>query len=106
MSTTTINIKIDAELKELAAELAEEFGMSLGTMTKVLLKQAVRKKSISLDARTELFPPEQMTPEMARIIGEFEAERRAGTLETISHDEFMRLAKEDIAKNAKRHARN
>ncbi len=81
MSTTTINIKIDDDLKDQAAALAEEFGMSLGTMAKALLKQAVRKKSISLDARTELFPPEQMTPEMERIIGEFDARMKAGTLE-------------------------
>lgn len=81
MSTATATIKIDDKLKNDAQALAEELGMSFGTLVKVLLKQAVRKKGIEIDTREELFPPEQMTPEMERIIGEFDAKMKAGTLE-------------------------
>ena len=81
MNTTTINIKIDTKLKDEASALADEFGMSLGTMIKVLVRQTVRKKHLAIDTREEQFPPEQMTPQMEKIIAEVDADIRAGRTE-------------------------
>ncbi len=90
MSTTTVNIKIDQQLKDDASALAEEFGMSFGTMVKVLLRQTVRKKHLEIDTREEQFPPEQMTPQMEKIIAEVDADIRAGRTEgPFTPEEFI-----------------
>lgn len=89
-TTSTTTIKIDSKLKSEARALADELGMSFGTLVKVLLKQAVRKKGLTIDTVEERFSPEDMTPKMTKIIAEIERQRRAGTLETISHEEFMK----------------
>ncbi len=94
MNTTTINLKIDTALKDEAAGVADELGMSLGTLIKVLLKQTVRKKGLQVDLYEERYPAERMTPEMERVIGEVDDEIRNGTLETLSHEEFIAMLRE------------
>ena len=82
MSDIVTTIKFDKTLKDDAQALADELGMSFSTLVKVLLKQAVRKKYVELDTREEQFPPERMTPEMMRLIADFERRRTGGILET------------------------
>lgn len=89
MNDVTTTIKFDRQLKADGQALAETLGMSFGTLVKVLLKQAVRKRGIQLDTREEIYPAEQMTPAMEQAIGEVETELQAGTLETVSHNEFL-----------------
>lgn len=86
---TTINVKIDTTLKQDASKIADELGMSLGTLIKVLLKQTIRKKGIHLDIHDDSYPAEQMTPAMEALIAEYDQPLRDGTIETISHEEFM-----------------
>ncbi|MGB3023933.1 MAG: type II toxin-antitoxin system RelB/DinJ family antitoxin [Candidatus Saccharimonadales bacterium] len=90
MNTTTINLKIDTALKHDATKIADELGMSLGTLIKVLLKQTIRKQGIQLDTREDIYPPERMTPQMEQLIAEFDEQLHRGTLKTVSHEEFMR----------------
>ncbi len=100
MSTATATIKIDDKLKNDAQALAEELGMSFGTLVKVLLKQAVRKKGIRVDTREELYPSEAMTPEMERAIAEVDADIRAGrTQGPFTPDEFLAILDREIEKN-------
>ncbi len=48
MNTTSIHIKIEANIKTEAQKTAEELGLSLSAVMKVLLKQFIRTKHLSV----------------------------------------------------------
>lgn len=96
MKTATLSIKTDPKVKQQAQQLAEELGIPLGSLINGFLKDAIKKQAVSFSARNERFPAEQMTPKMEKIIGEFEEKRRAGTLELVSYEDFMKHAKEGL----------
>ncbi len=48
MNTTSVHIKIEPSLKEQAQKLADELGLSLSAVMKVLLKQFIRTKHLSI----------------------------------------------------------
>jgi DNA-damage-inducible protein J len=48
MNTTYLHIKIEPVLKKQAQETADELGLSLSTVMKVLLKQFIRTKRLSI----------------------------------------------------------
>lgn len=48
MNSTSLHIKVEPDLKEQAQNLADELGMSLSAVMKVLLKQFVRTKCLSV----------------------------------------------------------
>jgi addiction module RelB/DinJ family antitoxin len=48
MNTTSLHIKIEPEVKAEAQKAAEEIGLSLSAVTKVLLKQFVRTRRLSV----------------------------------------------------------
>jgi addiction module RelB/DinJ family antitoxin len=48
MNTTSLHIKIEANIKREAQKTAEELGLSLSAVTKALLKQFVRTKRLSV----------------------------------------------------------
>jgi len=48
---TTFTIKIDEELKKAAEALAKEFGISLASLIKMLLKNTVRSGQLDIDAK-------------------------------------------------------
>jgi addiction module RelB/DinJ family antitoxin len=48
MNTTSVHIKIEPTLKEQAQRLADELGLSLSALMKVLLKQFIRTKHLSI----------------------------------------------------------
>jgi addiction module RelB/DinJ family antitoxin len=50
MSTTSLHIKIEPDLKRQAQKTAKEMGFSLSAVVKALLKQFIRTKSLSVDA--------------------------------------------------------
>ncbi len=51
MNITSVHIKLEANIKKQAQQTAEELGLSLSAVMKVLLKQFIRTKrlSVSLD---------------------------------------------------------
>src|SRR3954453_17554176 len=48
MNTTSLHIKIEPALKEQAQKTADELGLSLSAVMKVLLKQFIRTKHLSV----------------------------------------------------------
>jgi addiction module RelB/DinJ family antitoxin len=51
MNTTSLHIKIKPEVKERAQKTADELGLSLSSVVKVLLKQFIRTKQLSVSLR-------------------------------------------------------
>ncbi|MBI2442869.1 MAG: type II toxin-antitoxin system RelB/DinJ family antitoxin [Candidatus Levybacteria bacterium] len=49
MNTTSLHVKIDTTIKEQAQKTADEFGLSLSAVVKVLLKQFIRTKRLSVE---------------------------------------------------------
>ncbi len=102
MKTATLSIKTDPKVKAQAQKLAADLGLPLGSLINGLLKEAVRTQSVTFSARVEQFPAEKMTPQMEKIIGEFERERLSGTLETVSYQEFMEHAQKGFEEDGER----
>jgi addiction module RelB/DinJ family antitoxin len=48
MNTTSLHIKIEPAVKERAQKTAKELGLSLSSVVKVLLKQFIRTKQLSV----------------------------------------------------------
>lgn len=48
MNTTSLHIKIESSVKEQAQKTADELGLSLSATVKVLLKQFIRTKQLSV----------------------------------------------------------
>ncbi|HUQ85381.1 MAG TPA: type II toxin-antitoxin system RelB/DinJ family antitoxin [Candidatus Limnocylindrales bacterium] len=53
MNTTSIHIKIEADIKAQAQKTAEELGLSLSAVMKALLKQFIRTKHLSVGLSEE-----------------------------------------------------
>jgi DNA-damage-inducible protein J len=51
MNTTSLHIKIESDTKEKAQKTAEKLGLSLSAVMKVLLKQFIRTKRLSVGVR-------------------------------------------------------
>jgi addiction module RelB/DinJ family antitoxin len=49
MNTTSLHIQIDTDIKKKAQRTAQELGLSLSAVTKVLLKQFIRTKRLSVE---------------------------------------------------------
>ena len=49
MSTTSLNIRTDVEIKRQAEELFSEFGLNMTTAVNMFLRQVVRNKAIPLE---------------------------------------------------------
>ena len=58
---TTINIKIDEEIKRKAKNIAFEMGIPLGTVLKMYLKQFVRTKKLEINLEEEMGKNEWIT---------------------------------------------
>ncbi|OGG59566.1 hypothetical protein A3C89_01245 [Candidatus Kaiserbacteria bacterium RIFCSPHIGHO2_02_FULL_50_50] len=73
MNTATIlNIKTSKSLKEEAKNIASELGLPLSTVINAFLRQFVRERSVTFDAR--LTP----TPYLERVMEEARREYKAG----------------------------
>lgn len=48
MNTAVINIKVQPDIKRAAIELADEFGLSLSAFLNVLIKKALRTRTVVL----------------------------------------------------------
>jgi addiction module RelB/DinJ family antitoxin len=74
MNTTSLHIKIEADIKAQAQKTAEELGLSLSAVTKALLKQFVRTKHLSVGASDR---PEIPNAYLRKILDE-ESEKETG----------------------------
>ena len=60
MSTTSMNIRMDADVKRQAQELFSEFGLDMTTAINVFLRQAIRERSLPFRV--------SLTPQKSRIV--------------------------------------
>ncbi|MDO4712793.1 MAG: DUF6364 family protein [Candidatus Saccharibacteria bacterium] len=84
MNVTT-SIKLDADVKRQAQEVAKSAGLTLSGLINSYLTQVVATR------RIELFAPEPMTPQMEQLVARLEAEIAAGDIspEFTSADDFL-----------------
>lgn len=68
MSSTTLTIRVDSDLKREAAEVADYYGLDLSTVTRAFYKQMVNTHRIPLT-----FAPEEPNEESRRTIAEGDA---------------------------------
>ncbi|MBP6881361.1 MAG: type II toxin-antitoxin system RelB/DinJ family antitoxin [Candidatus Pacebacteria bacterium] len=71
---TVISVKVDKEIKKQAQEIAKSVGIPLSTLINAYLRQLVVTRKV------ELYAPEQMTPEMEKLIARAEKEIAAGEI--------------------------
>ncbi len=69
MNTTSIHIKIEANIKDQAQQTAEELGLSLSGVMKALLKQFIRTKHLSVGLGEE--PSVYMMEELQKSDNEY-----------------------------------
>lgn len=69
---TVISIRVDKNIKDAAALVAESAGISLSTLINSYLRQLIATR------RIELYAPEPMTPKLESLIAEVEAELADG----------------------------
>ena len=53
MSTTSMNIRMDSEIKAQAQKIFSEFGLDMTTAINMFLRQAVRERGIPFDLHLE-----------------------------------------------------
>jgi len=82
---TVISVKLDKDVKDSAQEVAQSSGLTLSTLVNAYLRQ------VAATRRIELYAPEQMTPHLAELIAEVEAELKSGKVSKPFHsaDEFL-----------------
>ncbi len=82
---TVISVKIDKDVKASAQEVAKSAGLTLSTLVNAYLRQ------VAATRRIELYAPEQMTPNLEKLIAEVEAELKGGKVsrEFDSVEEFL-----------------
>ena len=73
MATTSITIRMDAELKKQAETLFEELGMNMTTAFTVFTKAAVRKQRIPFELDVDPFYSEANMAELRRRVKEMDA---------------------------------
>jgi addiction module RelB/DinJ family antitoxin len=85
MRTAVISVKVDAETKQSATEVARSAGLTLSSLINAYLHQIVATR------RIELFAPEAMTPRLEGLIGEVESELQRGKMSKAfaDVDEFL-----------------
>lgn len=82
---TVISVKVDADIKEKAQEVAASAGISLSTLVNSYLRQ------VTATRRIELYAPEPMTPKLEKLIAGIEAEIEHGNMsrEFENVDDFL-----------------
>jgi addiction module RelB/DinJ family antitoxin len=71
---TVISVKVNKELKEQAQEVAKSVGIPLSTLINAYLRQLVVTRRVDFSA------PEEMTPEMEKLIAKAEQEIANGAI--------------------------
>ena len=87
---TVISVKVDKKVKESAHEVARSAGLTLSALVNSYLRQ------VAATRRIEIYAPEQMTPKLTKLIGEVEADLKAGKVSkgfNTAEDFFAHLKK-------------
>ncbi|MBP3925365.1 type II toxin-antitoxin system RelB/DinJ family antitoxin [bacterium] len=73
MSMLTINIRIDADLKNKSEMILEDMGLNMTTAFKIFLKEVIRSHSIPFQIKSDLFYSESNQKALAESIKQFES---------------------------------
>ncbi|KAB8295395.1 type II toxin-antitoxin system RelB/DinJ family antitoxin [Bifidobacterium avesanii] len=60
MSMASVTVRVDADTKQKAASIAEDFGLDLSSVTRAFYRQIVREKRIPLNLSYTAVPNETM----------------------------------------------
>ena len=60
VSMASVTVRVDADTKQKAANIAEDLGLDLSSVTRAFYKQIVREKRIPLNLSYTIVPPETM----------------------------------------------
>ena len=73
MSMLTINIRIDADLKNKSEMILEDMGLNMTTAFKIFLKEVIRSHSIPFQIKSDVFYSESNQKALAESIKQFES---------------------------------
>lgn len=71
---TVISVRIDKDVKESAQEVAKSAGLTISTLVNAYLRQ------VSATRHIELYSPENMTPNLEKLIGKVEESIELGNV--------------------------
>lgn len=60
MSMSSVTVRVDADTKQKASSIAEDFGLDLSSVTRAFYRQIVREKRIPLNLSYTTIPAETM----------------------------------------------
>lgn len=83
MNTTSLHVKIDGATKNQAQQLADELGLSLSSVVKVLLKQFIRTQKLSINLH------ETPTPYFKQLMKEADEDIRTGKVVSFKSKKAM-----------------
>jgi len=84
---TTMHIKVDKDIKEKSAKIAQNLGLSLSTIVNASLRNFIKTETFSVSTA------EQMTPYMESWLAEIEQDIKAGKNMSKSYDTAEELIK-------------
>jgi len=95
MNTTSLHIKIEPDIKKQAQKTADDLGLSLSAVTKVLLKQFIRTKRLSVGVRDM---PEIPNARTRQVLKQAEEDIKAGrVLSSASAKDALEYLDKEIA---------
>jgi addiction module RelB/DinJ family antitoxin len=77
INTTSLHLKIESDIKKQAQKAADDFGLSLSTVMKGLLKQFIRTKCLFVEAGGTQ-RPEIPNTRMRQLLKQAEQDMKAG----------------------------
>jgi addiction module RelB/DinJ family antitoxin len=83
MNATSLHIKIEPSIKEQAQKTADELGLSLSAVVKAFLREFIRTKRLSVDARSL---PEIPNARTQRILKQADEDIKAGRVISFKND--------------------
>lgn len=72
MSMSTINIRIDEDLKNKSEMILEDMGLNMTTAFKIFLKEVIRSHSIPFKITSDLFYSESNKKAIQKSVNQFE----------------------------------
>ncbi len=78
MSTVSLNVKINSDLKSALVYQAENLGVSLSSFVNLALTQISKQKEIVINPSEALTPADEPSPKLARILKKAQKEIERG----------------------------
>lgn len=92
MKTETLNIRIDAEIKEQAEKIFSALGIPTSTAITMFLKSAIRCQGFPCDLSVDPFYSAENQARLQKSIADYEAKKSSPIVKTLSELEDMENA--------------